>query len=59
MEQFSPYVLRTAMMLEELEYESQRAVYMVISDMHRLKAAVMAAQEPGEREERKQKAEKR
>ena len=36
MEQLSPYVLRTAMMLEELEYESQRAAYMVISDMHRL-----------------------
>lgn len=38
MEQLSPYVLRTAMMLEELEYESQRAAYMVISDMHRLQA---------------------
>ena len=36
MEQLSPYVLRTAMMLEELEYESQRAAYMVISDLHRL-----------------------
>lgn len=38
MMQLSPYVLRTAMMLEELEYESQRAAYIVISDMHRLQA---------------------
>ena len=45
MEQLSPYVLRTAMMLEELEFESQRAAYMVISDMHRLQEAVRAAKE--------------
>lgn len=45
MEQLSPYVLRTAMMLEELEFESQRAAYMIISDMHRLQEAVRAAKE--------------
>lgn len=45
MEQLNPYVLRTAMMLEELEIESQRAAYMVISDMHRLQEAVRAAKE--------------
>lgn len=44
MTQFSPYVLRTAMMLEELGSESQRAAYMVISDMHRLQAAAAAAE---------------
>ncbi len=44
MTQFSPYVLRTAMMLEELGCESQRAAYMVISDMHRLQAAAAAAE---------------
>ena len=43
MEQLSPYVLRTAMIMEELEMESQRAAYMVISDMHRLQEAVRAA----------------
>lgn len=42
MTQLSPYVLRTAMMLEELEYESQRAAYMVISDMHRLQGMANA-----------------
>lgn len=45
MEQLSPYVLRTAMMLEELEFESQRAAYMVIADMHRLQQAARAADE--------------
>lgn len=61
MEQFNPYVLRTAMMLEELEYESQRAAYMVISDMHRLKAAVQAAERSHSemKEERKPGTDKR
>lgn len=36
MMQLSPYVLRTAMLMEELGDESKRAAYMVISDMHRL-----------------------
>lgn len=38
MVQLSPYVMRTAMMLEELDDESKRAVYMVVSDAHRLKS---------------------
>ena len=40
MTQLSPYVLRTAMLMEELGDESQRAAYMVISDMHRLQEAL-------------------
>ena len=36
MEQLSPYVLRTAMIMEELEMESQRAAYMVISELYKL-----------------------
>lgn len=40
MMQLSPYVLRTAMLMEELGDESKRAAYMVISDMHRLQEAL-------------------
>ena len=36
MEMFSPWVLRCAMLLEELKEESQRAAYMVISRLHEL-----------------------
>ena len=47
MMQLSPYVLRTAMLMEELGDESKRAAYMVISDMHRLQEALrkMAGQQ--------------
>lgn len=43
MEIKNPIVIRMAMLLEELEMESQRAAYMVISDMHRLQEAVRSA----------------
>lgn len=36
MEVFSPVVLRCAMLLEDLDEESLRAAYMVISRLHEL-----------------------
>lgn len=40
----SPYVLRTAMMMEELDDESKRAAYMVVNDMKRLQDLARAGQ---------------
>lgn len=45
MVQLSPFAMRTAMRLDELGEEGQRAAYMVIEEMHRLQDALKAEQE--------------